>query len=327
MDPCEAEVVRLLADLVIEGGRTLSELAEELNSRGIPTRNGRRWTAVNLYGRLQSAAFFGEAVFRRSDRQWGGHCTRLGGDGHPLHGETVVIPLPPVLPAHRVHAFQEALATLTRQRRNPIRAYPLTGRIHGQCGRPYVGCFRSKDEIRTYRCSGWNTADPCGCVFLPADHVEEQVARHINGLLASMPVRSRPTLSTSSQAQTQLRRHRERVAFLERIVAQCAEELDDLRRREQHNRVIAAAMRQLQAEQRAFERILAHAQDWLSELEDLCDREARCTAVLEAAAPDIRSLSPSEQRRLIELMGVRVDIVDPHFPVPRGNEVLDDPMA
>ncbi|MGW2424185.1 recombinase family protein [Streptomyces sp. NPDC001709] len=321
-DPGEAEVVRLLADLVIEGGRTLSGLAEELNSRGIPTRNGKRWTAVNLHKRLQSAAFVGEAVFRRPDRQWGGHCTRLGGDGRPLHGETVVIPLPPLLPAHRVRAFQEALAALARQRRNPIQAYPLTGRIRGQCGRPYIGCFRSKDQIRTYRCSGWEAGDPCGCVFLPADRVEEQVARHVNGLLASMPVHRRPTLSTSSQAQTQLMRHLERVASLERIVAQCAEELGDLRYQAQHNRVIAVAMRQLEAEQRVFERILAHARDWLSELENLRDTDARRTAVLEAAAPDLRSLSPSEQRRLIELVGVRVDIVDPEFRYREGTKCL-----
>ncbi|WP_177235472.1 hypothetical protein [Streptomyces sp. MUSC 14] len=55
------------------------------------------------------------------------------------------------------------------------------------------------------------------------------MARHVNGLLASMPVHRRPMLSASSQAQTQLMRHLERVASLERIVAQCADELGDLR--------------------------------------------------------------------------------------------------
>ncbi|MGN5380367.1 hypothetical protein ACQ4WX_34120 [Streptomyces lasalocidi] len=59
------------------------------------------------------------------------------------------------------------------------------------------------------------------------------MARHVNGLLASMPVHRRPMLSASSQAQAQaqaqLMRHLERVASLERIVAQCADELGDLR--------------------------------------------------------------------------------------------------
>ncbi|MGW7423692.1 recombinase family protein [Streptomyces sp. NPDC054813] len=199
VDPAEADVVRLLANLVIEGGRTLADLAAELNGRGIRTRNGKHWTAVNIHKRLQSAAFLGEVVFRRLDQQWGDHCTRLGDDGRPLHGEPVVIALPAILPAERIRAFRKALAalSLSRQRRNPVREYPLTGRIRGSCGRPYIGCFRSKDGLRTYRCSGWNAADSCGCVFLPADHVEEEAARHVNAQLAAMPLHSRPTLPIS----------------------------------------------------------------------------------------------------------------------------------
>ncbi|MEW2403842.1 recombinase family protein [Streptomyces sp. NPDC046862] len=320
VDPAEADVVRLLADLVIEGGRTLTDLAEELNGRGILTRNGKRWTRVNLHRRLRSAAFFGEAVFRRPDQQWGGHCTRLGSDGRPVHGETVVIPLPPILPADRIRACQAALAVLTRQRRNPIGEYPLTGRIRGECGRPYVGCFRSKDGVRTYRCSGWDTAAPCGCVFLPADHVEGRVARHVNDLLASIPPHSRPMLPSSPEGQTHLLRHLERVKSLERLAAQCAEELAALRCQAQPDRVTAAAMRQLETEQGVFNRVLAHARDWLSELENTGGRDARLTAVLGAPAPDIRALSVSELRGLIESIKVRVDIVDPAFRYREGTK-------
>ncbi|GGN11763.1 hypothetical protein GCM10011578_038270 [Streptomyces fuscichromogenes] len=289
VDPAEAAVVLLLVDLVIEGGRTLMDIAEELNGRAIPTRSGKRWTRVNLHRRLQSAAFVGEAVFRRPDQQWGGHCTRLGNDGRPLHGESVLI--------------------------------PLTGRIHGSCGRPYVGCFRSEDGVRTYRCSGWNAASRCGCPFLRADHAEEQVARQVNVLPASMPRHSRPMPPASSQAQTQLIRHPVRVRSLELLIAQCAEEIDGSGRQEQHSRAIAAAMRQLEAEQEAFERILAHARDWLAELEDRVDWAARLTSVLGAAAPDIRSLSSSEQRGLLESLKVRVDIVDPDFRHREGRDL------
>ncbi|MFG3020469.1 recombinase family protein [Streptomyces sp. NPDC048254] len=322
VDPAEADVVRLLADLVIEGGRTLADLAVELNGRGIRTRSGKRWTSVNIHKRLQSAAFVGEVVFRRPDRQWGDHSTRLGDDGRPLYGEPVVIPLPAILPAERMCAFRGALAALSRQRRNPIRDYPLSGRIRGRCGRPYIGCFRSKDGMRTYRCSGWNAADSCGCVFLPADHVEEEVARHVNAQLAAMPLRSRPTLPLSCEARARLIRHLDRVTSLERLVAECLEELGELRCQTQNNRVVAAAMRQLETEQRAFERILTHARDRLAELEELCAREARFSAALGAAAPDIRSLPSAELRRLIEVAGVEVDIVDAEFRYREGTKCL-----
>lgn len=322
VDPAEADVVRLLADLVIEGGRTLADLAQALNSRGVRMRNGKRWTAVNLHRRLQSAAFSGQAVFRRPDRQWGGHCTRLNSDGTPLHGETVVIPLPAILPAGRVRAYQAALTALSRQRKNPVQEYPLTGRIRGQCGRHYIGALRSRAGVRTYRCSGWNASDPCGCISLPADRAEALVAQHVSVSLASLPQSDRPKPPASDPAQAQLTRHRERVASLECLVAKCAEELDELRGQEVHSRVIAAAVRQLEAERRALERILAHAQGWLSELTASDDRHGRLTAVLKAAVPDIRSLSLSEQRCLIELVEARVEIADPGFRYREGTKCL-----
>ena len=322
VDHAEAAVVRLLADLVIEGRRTLSELAEELNRRGIPTRSGRPWTRANLHRRLKSAAFVGRAVFRRSDQQWGGHCTRLDGSGRPVHGESVVISLPPILPADRIRAVQQALAEFARPRRIPVGEYPLTGRIHGPCGRPYVGCFRSNDGVRTYRCAGWQENVPCGCVFLRADYVEEQVARHVDALLASTSLPDRPMLPTPSETQTQLILHAERVRSLEELVAQCGVELDGLRRQAPHSRIIAAAMRQLEADKGTLERVLAHARDWLDELESRVSRDGRLAAVLGATAPDSRSLLPSEQRCLIESLDVRVDIADPEFRYREGTKCL-----
>lgn len=85
-----------------------------------------------------------------------------------MYGESVVIPLPAILPADRIRAFQEALAEVARPRRIPLGDHPLTGRIN--------------DGVRTYRCSGWQEAISCGCVFLRADHIEEQVVRYVNAL-------------------------------------------------------------------------------------------------------------------------------------------------
>jgi DNA invertase Pin-like site-specific DNA recombinase len=320
VDPAEAAVVRLVADLVIEGGRTVTDIAGELNRRGILTRSGKRWTPTNLHRRLKSAAFLGAVVFRRSDKQWGGHCTRLDGSGRPLYGESVVIPLPPILSADRTRAFQQALAELARPRRIPLGEYPLTGRIHGPCGRPYVGCFRSDDAVRTYRCSGWQATVSCGCVFLRADHVEPQVAQHVNALLASMPPHARPMLPAASETQRRLDLHAERVRFLERLAAQCAEELEGLRCQAQNSRVVAAALRQLDADQRALERVLAHARDWRAELEARVLRDVRLTDVLGAAAPDSQALLPSEQRSLIGQLQVRVDIVDAEFRYREGTK-------
>ncbi|MFK0159330.1 recombinase family protein [Streptomyces sp. NPDC090493] len=59
MDPAEARVVKLIADLVIDGVNGLTDLANELNNRGALTRNGKRWTPSNLCRRLKSGTFLG----------------------------------------------------------------------------------------------------------------------------------------------------------------------------------------------------------------------------------------------------------------------------
>ncbi|MGY5121612.1 recombinase family protein [Streptomyces sp. 900105755] len=320
VDPAEARVVKLIADLVIDGVNGLTDLADELNNRGALTRNGRRWTPSNLCRRLKSGTFLGEVVFRRVDRQSKGNCTRLHSDGRPQYGESVVIPLPRILSEERIGDLQRVLAGMTRPRRKPNGDYPLSGRIHGPCGLPYIGTFRGRDGMRTYRCSGWGAPTACGCPFLPAEHAEEQVARRVSALLASIPAHRRPMMPSSSEASAQFIRHCERVRSLERLVAECAEELDALRRQARPTRAVAAALRQLETEHEAFDRILGHASDWLSELKGLSDGEVRLTAVLGSADPDLRSLSSSEQRSLIESIKVRVDIADSSFRYREGRK-------
>ncbi|MEU5596011.1 transposase [Streptomyces sp. NPDC020298] len=61
---------------------------------------------------------------------------------------------------------------------------------------------------------------------------------------------------------------------------------------------------------------------WLSELEGVGGTHARLTAVLGGAAPDLRGLSSSERRCLIESVRVRVDIVDPVFRQWEGKNCL-----
>ena len=233
-----------------------------------------------------------------------------------------MISLPEILPADRIRAFRSALVEQTRPRRNSLAEYPLTGRIQGACGRPYIGCFRTNHRVRTYRCSGWQATVSCGCVFLRADHAEEQVARRVNALLASLPLSVRPMPQASLEAEVRLARQLERVRALEGLLRQCTEELRGLRSPSQDSRVIAAAMRQLEGEQQVFERILAHARDWLAELRGRVNRDARLAALLRETAPDIRSLSSAERRCLIESLDVHVEIRDPDFRYREGTRCL-----
>ena len=227
-----------------------------------------------------------------------------------MHGDSVVIPLPAIVAADRIRCFQEALAKLVRGHKTATSAeYPLSGRIYGRCGLPYIGCLRSKDALRTYRCSGWEEAVACGCTFLPADVVEEQVANHVNALLAAVPPDNRPVLPSSRGVSTSLVRQAERVRALDRLVVQYREELDRLRKQSEGGLAVRAGVRQLESDLEVLGRILGHARDCRRELE-LGDRDARLRTVLASSTPDIQTLQRCEQRRVAELVEVRVDIAD-----------------
>lgn len=322
VDPEEAGVVALIADLLAQGRRSLKDVATQLNDRGIRTRNGKRWTPSNLSRRLGSGSFLGRAVFRRTDRQWGGHRTRVDRDGQPVHGESVSLALPPILTTDQVRAVGEALAAMSRPRRNPIADYPLTGRIRGRCGLPYVGGMRGKDGLRTYRCSGMQGAASCGCVFLPAAYAEEQMAERVNGLLASMPPAARPGVSVSAADPMRLTRHAARVTLLDRLAAERRQDLREARRMTAPDHLVAAALRQIASDLDALGRIAAHARDWLHELEASILRDAPLDAVLASPTPDVLVLPPGEQRRLVELLDVRVEVADPTFRYREGTKCL-----
>ncbi|MET7830637.1 recombinase family protein [Streptomyces sp. NPDC005386] len=321
VDPAEAGVVALIADLLTEGRRSLKEVVTELNDRGVRTRSGRQWTPSNLSRRLGSGSFLGQAVFRRTDRQWGGHCTSVDSDGRPVHGESVSLALPPILTVDQVQAVGEALAAMSRPRRNPIAEYPLTGRIRGRCGLPYVGGLRGKDGLRTYRCSGMQGTRSCGCVFLPAAHAEEQMAERVNGVLASMPTGSRPGAPASAAAM-RLAGRVARVALLDRLTAERRQDLQEARGTTAPVHLVAAAVRQIEADLGTLGRIAAHARNWLHELEAEILRDAPLLAVLASLTPDMLVLPPREQRRLVELLDVRVEVADPTFRYREGTTCL-----
>ncbi|MFC9844509.1 transposase [Streptomyces sp. NPDC060223] len=79
-------------------------------------------------------------------------------------------------------------------------------------------------------------------------------------------------------------------------------------------------MRQLESDMQVFGRILAHARDWLRELEDLGHKDSGLKAVFVSDTPDIRTLPPSDRRRVVEWSDVRVEIADPTFRSREGRE-------
>jgi site-specific DNA recombinase len=110
--PAEVEVIREIARRML-GGEHLSDLAAELNERGITTVRGGRWTGANL-GRMLGHQRYGGWVEYR-----GANVGRISGE--------------PVLDEDTFAQVQALLAS-RRTGRRPTGQWPLSGVMH--CGNP-----------------------------------------------------------------------------------------------------------------------------------------------------------------------------------------------
>lgn len=162
--PDEVAVIREAARRML-GGEPLAHIAADLNTRGITTVRGGRWTGANL-GRMLGHQRYGGWVEYR-----GANVGRLSGE--------------PVLDEDTFRDVQATLAARRRGRR-PTGGWPLTGIMH--CGNPkcdpkrtLAGHRSSRPRAdgsyaRRYVCAPGNGG--CGLSIL-ADQTEQIVRRRV----------------------------------------------------------------------------------------------------------------------------------------------------
>jgi hypothetical protein len=171
--PAEVEIIREVARRML-AGEPLSKLADDLNTRGITTTRGGRWTGANL-GRMLGHQRYGGWVEYR-----GKNVGRISGE--------------PVLDEATFRDVQAMLAARRRGRRpafdpdTGLPRWPLTGIMH--CGNPkcdpkrtLAGHQSSKpradgSHARRYVCAPGNGG--CGLSILAAP-AEEAVAVRVLG--------------------------------------------------------------------------------------------------------------------------------------------------
>ena len=161
INPDEAAVIELIAELMIDKGLTMNETARELNRLGKLTRSGRAWTGGNLGKRLRSDSLDGQVIFRRTDGKNGHGRTIIDQDGNPVNGDTVIIEIPRTLSEERTLALKACLGVRAWEKTDPDHVYPLSGRLFARCGKAYVGAWSGYSDDRLYACQGKQSADPC----------------------------------------------------------------------------------------------------------------------------------------------------------------------
>lgn len=316
VDEQEARVALKAVSLLVDEGMNVAQAARTLNELGYSTRSGRPWSASNLHRRLRSPALLkGEVVFRKPDGD-SKNRTKLDLDGVPLHGESVVIPIPRIITEARAGALEQALTRNAHSSHAACREYPLSGRIIGKCGHRYVGAFRNVDDTRQYRCGGSNNGKGaqtrCTDPYLTALDVEaavwSQVGRLLTGLDCLETVLEGRTVPVPGDIEKQRRRVEVFEKSLEEKEEAAARAVVDLARNPGLGQAVKdAASKQLDQDVRIAGEILAIARDVLATHEEAEAKVSRAKDLAAIARAGGRAPALSEMRELIDLLDITVE--------------------
>jgi DNA invertase Pin-like site-specific DNA recombinase len=151
----EATMVREFADRLL-AGETLRGLATDLNTRGIPTPTGGRWSPTPLRRMLRSARISGQREHR---------------------GEIVATATwPAIITPEQTTRIRAMLDDPTRQATRPARSYLLKGLVRcGRCDAVLVARPRD-DGRRRYVCARGPQFTGCGHTYVLAEPLEQLVS-------------------------------------------------------------------------------------------------------------------------------------------------------
>ena len=324
-DLTEREQLAYMVESVLDG-QTSGEIARELNRRNVPSRTGAEWSHTVVRRMLRNPAL------TNGEHRWGftgnadGRYFKTATDprtGRPRHGDPVVIELPdPPLDRETFDAVQRMLDKAPRSgsRQDNQQTQWLSTRIHGTCGRHYLGVLvLERNGIRRpiYRpeCKRRPKAGQtaCDCRQIDVAKLDALVWAEVTAVLgdrerllklASEWTRQGATSEKAAQEQTQLAEQARKLGrAIERATDEAfmAEDPQALLDRVSRYRAQLAEIRgRLEALQSAAPGARTNARQ-LTELAALADR----------AAERLQHLTGPERAELAELLALRVEVSGP----------------
>jgi DNA invertase Pin-like site-specific DNA recombinase/transposase len=306
-DERESMILHVAADLII-GGKNITQTAIELNDRGLLTRSRVPWTVGNLRNRLLSETIHeGYVVYRKINRGNGKRTTTRYEDGTPVYGEPVNIGVPPIFTEERAKQLRAAMRMVGFVRSDE-EVYPLSGRIFGSCGNYYTG-VKSAGE-RAYRCKGGLGSDSCGEMYFRADEIEGAIWSELTKLfrdetrlkdMAAEWLDSLPGDKSKYERRVEEfdAKIRKQSKLIEETVPQYMREKID-------PKIMAAAVRDLQAEMERFVEQRDLARQWLDEYREYERQALNLSAIAESAKERLDNLSSVEQKEIFEMFNLKV---------------------
>ncbi|CAL9370317.1 recombinase family protein [Streptomyces sp. enrichment culture] len=321
----ETEALERAWHLIVIETKNCRQAAMSMNAEGFRSRNGKPWTAGNLRRRLQSRAIQEAQMVYRDPRTagWKGG-TKLGRDGQPVNGQTVVIALPRLWPEAKVERLNRALARNARTRRGADDAsvHMLSKRVFGACGKHYTGLDRCDRPGRMYRCSGKIEAHAgakvCSCSQVDADALEAKVWSEVCNLLQDPERLTAMAADWLDMASGQSANHAERVDDLnKKIEAQdqaIAAVVIVAAKGGQSPEAIAKATKALEDERAGLVKLRDEALAWQREGDLAQQRAHDLQALAEVARTQMRDMTPEERAEVCDLLNLKVTL---NGPVPK----------
>jgi DNA invertase Pin-like site-specific DNA recombinase/transposase len=329
----EADTLTRAWRLIVVEAKNCRQAAMTLNAEGRRTRSGKLWTGPNLRRRLQSAAVQkAQMVYRNPETaSWKGG-TKLGRDGRPVNGQTVIIELPRLFSPAEVERLNKALARNARPRQagGGESIHPLSKRVFGACGKHYTGLDRCDRPGRMYRCTGkieqYAGAKVCTCSQVDADALEAKVWREVCNLLQDPARLTTMAMDWLDMATGQQANHAARVADLdEKIKAQngaIATMAVVAAKSGETPEAIVQAMKTLQDERANLIKLRDEALAWQRESDLAQQRAHDLQALADVARTRMQDMTPQEKAEVCDLLDLKVTLNGPIPKKVRADDTL-----
>ena len=335
-DDGERATLALMVAWATREGLSAGQITDRLNASGVPTRhstqpgNPGRWSHAVVRRILTNPALHEGYVWWGAPKGTGpaarSHKTQVDADGQPLHGKARKLALPdPPLTAAEFRALQRALARHRNAGKtmSPAVSRMLTGRVVGECGKPYTGTSIAGKDYAVYRCTGnrhrgkERADERCGCSQVHAQKLEARVRAKVTafltdpGRLEAMAAKWAAFAEDGDPEQDRAEADtaRARVAKLDNALTRAERGMleADTAEDEQRQQALVAELRKERANLR--ERLAA----WDAFQADAAARAAQVqslVALRERGATRLATMSDDDWRELLALLDVHVRIGD-----------------
>ncbi|MCX5374175.1 recombinase family protein [Streptomyces sp. NBC_00103] len=328
----ETDALERAWHLIVMTHKNRRQAALALNAEGFRNRSGGLWTEGNLARVLTSRAVqHGEMIYRNPASAGKSNGTKLGLDGQPANGQTVVIKLPRVFSESEVARLNKAMARNSRPRRadSGSGVHPLSTRLFGSCGKYYTGLDRCDRPGRMYRCTGKIEAYPgakvCTCSQMDADALETRVWGEVCALLQDPNRLTAMAMDWLDMATGQQGNHIDRIVDLDKKIESQDDAIANMMivaAKSNSPAAVSKAIKALEDEREELVRLRAEAQAWQKEGELAQQRAHDLQSLADLARTRMREMTAQEKAEVCDLLDLKVTMAGPVPKKTRADDTL-----